>query len=351
MPRRILLTQLRRIGDVMMTTPAVAAVRAAFPEAHLTYVTEAPAQHIFRHSRDVDEVLVAPRGKAPGRLLRFVRALRRRRFDVAVDFFGNPRSALLAWLSGAPRRIGFDFRGRRRLYTEPVALTGRAAYSGDHKAALVEPLGVQVTDLTPRLPLSAAEREVVHADVAALGVRAEDLFVVLWPISRQPYKRWPLAHYARLADILIERYGAKVLLYYGPGEEDVTNAVRLEMRHTALPDYPAVDLLEMAALFERAHLFIGNDGGPRHFAVAVGTPTLTVFGKDRPATWTPPGPRQHRTVEHDPGCKDTCHYPRCGLECLNELPYARVEQELETLLEELLRDGTPDRRGPAGAPA
>jgi ADP-heptose:LPS heptosyltransferase len=349
MADRILLTQLRRIGDVMMTTPAVAAVRAAYPRAHIAYLTEPPAQHIFRYSPDVNEVLLLPRGTLAQ--LAFARELRRRRFDVVVDFFGNPRSALLTLASGAPRRIGLSLRGRRHAYTESLWPHGRLAYSADHKAALVEPLGAHVDDLTPRVTLGEPERTRVAEGLATLGVRPEDFFVVICPVSRRSYKTWPAERFAHLADVLIERYRAKVLLYYGPGEDAFTNAVRLHMVQRALPDYPVNDLLVMASLFERAHLVIGNDGGPRHFAIAVGTPTLTVFGKDPAEIWTPPGQTRHRTVEYDPGCKRSCHYPRCGQECIRHLEYEPVEQALESYLEELLRDGRPDRRRPAGAPA
>jgi ADP-heptose:LPS heptosyltransferase len=335
----------------MMTTPAVAALRAALPKAELTYLTERPAEDIFRHSPHVDHVLtMPPKGTLAGQA-GFMAGLRRRRFDVVVDFFGNPRSAVLTLATGAPRRIGFDFRGRRYAYTERVGLQGRLRYSADHKAALVERLGARVTDLTPQVFLSAAEREHVAGRLAALGVRPGELFVVLCPVSLRSYKTWPAERFARLADVLIERYGARVLLYYGPGEESFTNAVRTHMTHPALPDLPVNDLLIMAALFERAHLWVGNDGGPRHFAIAVGTPTLTVFGKDFPALWTPPGQSLHRAVEHDPGCKSACRHPDCGEECIKELDYRSVEAAVESYLEELLRDGRPVRREPAGATA
>ncbi len=96
----------------------------------------------------------------------------------------------------------------------------------------------------------------------------------------------------------------------------------------------------MAALLERADLYVGNDNGPRHFAVALGTPTVTVFGRPLAENWTPPaapGATPHLTVEHDPGCKRACTYPRCGMECILELPYGAVEEKTEQLLEDILR--------------
>ena len=90
--------------------------------------------------------------------------------------------------------------------------------------------------------------------------------------------------------------GAKVLLFWGPGEEAFVNAVRAEMTYHALPDYPVPDLLQMAALLERCHLYVGNDNGPRHFAIAVGTPTVAVFGRPFPENWTPPGEPLHQAV-------------------------------------------------------
>lgn len=351
MSQRILLTQLRRIGDVMMTTPSVAAVRQAHPQAHIAYLTEQPAHHIFRYSPHVDEVLVMPpKGTLAGQA-GFAAGLRRRHFDVVVDFFGNPRSAVLTAATGAKRRIGFDFRARRYAYTERVPLQGRRPYSADHKAALVERLGAQVTDLTPQVFLSATERDTVSKALGDMGVRPDELFVVLCPVSLRSYKTWAAEHFAHLADALVERYGAKVLLYHGPGEDAIADDVRLHMVQQALPDFPVNDLLVMAALFERAHIVVGNDGGPRHFAIAVGTPTLSVFGKDDPALWTPPDQTVHRTVEHDPGCKRDCHWPRCGEECIRDLPYRAVEEALESYLEELLAHGGPDRRPSAGTPA
>ena len=342
MPDRILLTQLRRIGDVLMTTPAVAAVRAAHPRAHIAFLTEAPSDQIFRHNPHVDQVWVYPHGGSFWSQLSFARRLRKERFDLVVDFFGNPRSALLTRLTGAPRRIGFDFRGRGKAYTEQVAVPQGIRYSTSHKTALLEPLGIEAESLLPQVFLGAGERDYATRQLAELGVGGEDLLVALFPVSRRRYKVWPTKNFARLADILIERYSAKVLLMGGPGDDHFTDAVRKDMHHHPLPAYETPSLLESAALLERAHLYLGNDNGPRHFAIALGTPTVTVFGQGRPQNWTPPDQPIHRTVEYDPGCKSSCTYPRCPhLDCINKVPYPEVQAEVESALEVILRDGKP----------
>jgi heptosyltransferase III len=350
-PQRILLTQLRRIGDTLMTTPAVRQVRLAFPDAHITFLTEPPSDQIYRHSPHVDEVLTVPAHAGLCARLSTMLKLRRRRFDLVVDFFSNPSSAQYTWATGAPRRLGFGFRGRRWAYTETVPPPEGLSYAAADKIALLAPLGIptqQGAALVPQLFLAAEDRRYAEATLAGLGVGADDLLIALCPVSRQPYKVWPAKHFAHLADILIERYQAKVLMVFGPGEEHFVDAVRLEMVHNALPSIPPPGLMEMAALLERCHLFVGNDGGPRHFAIAVGTPTVAVFGRPFPESWTPPGMHEHLTASYDPGCKNACTYPRCShLNCINLVPYEVVQTHTETLLDEVLKDGRPARRGPA----
>ncbi|MDH5751416.1 MAG: glycosyltransferase family 9 protein [Deltaproteobacteria bacterium] len=340
MAQRILLTQLRRIGDVLMTTAATEAVRQAYPQARICYLTERPSDIIFRYGSLVNEVIIYPRGLTAR--LRTVARLRSMKFDLAVDFFSNPRSAMIVRATGATRRIGFDFPGRRYAYTDRVALPPGRTYAARHKAMLLQPLGLTVPQPRPLVRLGEPEREYARRQLDELGVRPGQLLVAFSPVSRQPYKVWPAKNFARLADILIERYDAVVLPLWGPGEEKFIDDMRLAMHHAALPDYPIPDLLQMAALMEKAHLFIGNDNGPRHFAMAVGTPTVAVFGRPRPESWTPPDDPAHRALAHDPGCKDNCTYPRCRhLACINEVPYQAVEAETENLLEEILKDGRP----------
>ena len=335
--------QLRRIGDVLMTTPTVAALRGAFPQAHLAFLTEPPATTVLALDPNLDEVIPYSARASVAAHLRMALHLRRGRFDTVLDFFSNPRTAQLTWASGASRRIGFDFRGRRYAYTERVATPQGRHYAGKHKALLAGALGVSVEDLRPRITLHQAHHDYADRQLYELSVQPGELLVALSPVSRQRYRLWPAKRFARIADVLIERYQARVLLMWGPGEEHFVDAVRLEMAHQALPSYPVPPLLEMAALLERCHLYVGNDSGPRHIAIAVGTPTVTPFGRSHPENWTPPGLAGNAAVAYDPGCKAACTWPRCDhLNCINGVEYKPVEAAVESLLEELLAHDTPD---------
>ena len=242
----------------------------------------------------------------------------------------------MARASGAPRRIGFAFRFRRWAYTDAVALPEGLRYTPLDKAALLAPLGLALDSPATELFPGEAERGEAERLLASLGVERGDLLVALMPVSRQPYKVWPLERFARLADRLIERHGAKVLMVSGPGEEGIVRAVRAAMRHEALPDYPVPSLPGLAALLERCRLYVGNDAGPRHFAIAVGTPSVGIFGRPFPENWTPPGDARHRTVAHDPGCKRACTFPRCDhLSCIRGVSEEAVQEATDALIEDL----------------
>jgi ADP-heptose:LPS heptosyltransferase len=333
---RILLTQPRRIGDVLMTTPSVRAVRRAFPGARIVYLTEPPAHELFRYSSHVDEVWTSRRHAPLLERLALLRRLRAERFDLAIDFFSNPASAVLTRFSGARRRIGFAFRGRAWAYTEAVPLPARRQYAALDKAALLAPLGLALESPLPDIPLGEPERAYAQNQLQSLGVRPDRPLLALCPVARQPYKVWPVERYAALADGLIERHGAQILFIWGPGEEPFIAAVRAAMHGRALPDYPVPPLLELAALLERCTLFVGNDGGPRHFAIAVGTPTVGIFGRPFPENWTPPGAPMHRALAHDPGCKSACTFPACShLNCINGVAFEAVRDGTEALLAEI----------------
>tara|TARA_B100000073_G_scaffold119150_3_gene96481 strand:+ start:2198 stop:3208 length:1011 start_codon:yes stop_codon:yes gene_type:complete len=329
----LLLIQLRRIGDVMMTTPAVRALRKAFPEASISFLTESPSDQVYKNNPHLDQLLLYPKNNSILDRLKFYRRIRSQNYDCVIDFQGNPRTALLSRISGSGYRIGFDFKGRSWCYHRAIGLPTDSKYSAQHKMNLLEPLGVESTDLELEMESSAEDQAYAEKLLKSVGSQAGKLQVSVSPVSRQPYKVWPAQHFAKLSDWLIESQGAQLYFLYGPGEEHFIESVKKEMNNDPMPDVGIPDLLQTRALLGKMDIHLGNDNGLRHLAIAAGIPTLGIFGKPSAVSWTPPGPTQHRSVEYDPGCKQSCTYPECEhLSCIRDVPVDEVHQALKKLL-------------------
>ncbi|MGK5093501.1 glycosyltransferase family 9 protein [Deltaproteobacteria bacterium TL4] len=332
-PTNILLIQLRRIGDVLMTTPSIRALKQAFPHATISFLTEPPSDQVLRLNPALDEIIIHPKSKSIWSYLHFLWNLRQKRFDLVIDFFGNPRSAQISWFTGAAFRIGYNFRGRRLFYSNRVDIATQLQYAAQHKALLVEELGVKPESYDIDFYINTDDRAYVDRLFRSLGITTNDKIVSISPVSRQPYKVWPPENFAKIADFLIERYQVKLLFIYGPGEDHFVDAVRLHMRHQTLPNYDVPTLRETRAIFEKVMMHIGNDNGPCHFAIAAKIPTIAIFGKPHAVNWTPPEQRLHRSVEFDPGCKNQCSYPQCShLECINKVSTEQVQQVIIQLI-------------------
>ena len=332
---KFLLIQLRRIGDVLMTTPSIRLLHESYPDAEVTFLTESPSDQVLNENHNLNEILLYRKPESISESLRYFLNLRSRKFDCVIDFYGNLRSALMTRFSGAPMRIGFDFRGRSFAYTHSVKITGKTTYSAADKTQLLRPLGISASDF--RLDFFPKKEDQIFAEnlFKKFGIEENDFVVSLSPVSRQPYKVWPADRFAQVADWLTEKYNAKILFLFGPGEKHFVESVRASMKMPSLTDCNVPTLTETLAILKRVDLHLGNDNGIRHFAVAADTPSLAIFGRPWAANWTPPEQNRHYALEFDPGCKKKCVYPKCKLECLKGVNVETVKTELNFIINNL----------------
>ncbi|MFA6028990.1 MAG: glycosyltransferase family 9 protein [Elusimicrobiota bacterium] len=332
-PGRILVLMLRRIGDVLLTTPAVRALRRAFPEARIDFAVEAPADQVLRGNPDLSAVLVCER--SPLGLLRAAARVRAARYDWTVDFMGTPRSAMLSFASGAALRAGPAQVSHRWAYNRRLTQSSEACYSALEKVRVLRQLGLSPdeTDLLPRLSPPPASRLWAQELLRSLFPGAGPV-VALVPGSRKPTRRWPARHYAELGRLLRERCGARVLVCWGPGERDLAEEVAAGIGPDAALHPPVSDLLDLAAILSLCRAVVTNCSGPRHIATACGTPTLTVHASSDPACWNPPDRSRFPVVRRSElGCIG-CRLNDCpkALECLEALAPARVFEAAEKLM-------------------
>jgi len=317
---RILLTQLRRIGDVITTTPAVRAIRASWPEATIDYLTEPPSDEIFRASPYIDNIITIKRHPTAVQYVRLIKELRKNRYDAVMDFFCNPTSAYLTWLSGAKCRIGFDIRFRKYFYTHTInkKLFPSHIYAGIHKLALAVHIGVMPKGFEPEFPITKEIQQEADNFLASLEVGVNDTLITLGLATRHAFRQWPLERFATVADALIERFNAKILFIYGPGEEDYPRKVQSLMKFAALPEYAHSTISRMRGVFTRAALHIGCDNGPGNIAKASGISTIILYSNTRASSWIPPANAishknsiEYISFEIELKCKNRCLHEKC----------------------------------------
>ena len=303
---RILLIRLRLIGDVVFTTPILRALRRQMPGARLSYLVEPHAAPVVTGNPHLDEVIVACRPDARGRLaadLHLARRLRASRYDLVLDLHGGPRSAMLAWATGAPRRIGYAVAGRGWMYTERVARarTLRPRHSVVNQWDLLTPLGFEPPDperdATEMVALPAAA-STVATKLASAGVDPRrDPVIALHVSAGNPFRRWPAASFvALLTALLHDNPRRRVVVVSGPSEHAAAHQIGEQARAAlgalgrGIVDNVEFDLAELRALMDVAALFVGGDSGPLHVAGTTAVPVVGLYGPTlaaRSAPWRP----------------------------------------------------------------
>jgi len=288
---KLLLIQLRRLGDALMTTPSVAAIKRARPQAEIHFLIQEGCAGIVRGNPDVDAVIPADSQGFFG----LARRLRREHYDTVVDFQGLPKTALLAKLTGARQRVGFARRFRSLFYTHAVSHAKSPEYSAIGKARLLVPLGIPVSGFTLRLPVGPGHDAEARAVSVALDLDAAGRVAAFSPVSRREYKRWPLSRFAAVCDALYKRRGWRFLPLFGPDEAWAVDEVitQSRCREAFLYPYPVPSFNALFPLLKKCAFYFGNDNGIRHAAIAAGLPTAAVFGTPDPRAWTPPDDPRH----------------------------------------------------------
>jgi lipopolysaccharide heptosyltransferase II len=349
----ILLVRLRLIGDVVFTTPIIRALRRRYPDARLAYVVEPHASPVVSGNPHLDEVIVASRPDARGRLgadLRLARTLRAARYDLVLDLHGGPRSALLTWATGARRRIGYTVPGRGWMYTERVQRDRllRPRHSVVNQWDLLRPLGFEDPDPerdATEMPATAGAAGAVADKLASAGVDAgRDRVIALHVSAGNPFRRWPAASFvALIAALLRADSSRRIVVVSGPSEHDAARRIGEQARARLGGGVPGVvdaldfDLPELRALMDRAALFVGGDSGPLHVAGTSGVPIVGLYGPTLAARSAPWRSARFVTesVEADGLACRPCDQRRCetgDFRCLGSITPAQVADAAERAL-------------------
>ena len=281
---KILLVRLRRIGDILMTTPAVRAVRERYPHAHITYVVEEPYRALVEGNPDLDEVSVFPRKFKAAEFLALMRPLQRRKFDLLIDFHGGPRAFWITLFSRARRKVGHRLKFKHHFYDLTLPRTGSRHSVEDHfnlaRAAGVKRDDIPRLILPPPLELEKARIEAVYRQEGLEGRRT----IVLHIGAGNRFRDWGAENLARLIPLLTGLPETAVVLI--GAREDIPRGESLTAERV-VPLVGRLNLREVGELIRRADLFVGPDSGPMHIAATTNTPIVALFGPTLPAHFSP----------------------------------------------------------------
>jgi lipopolysaccharide heptosyltransferase III len=334
--KRVLVIRLRSIGDTVLATPSLFALKRFLPDAQVDILVEDWVAPLLTDHPHVDNVIALERGGFMTRA-RVARELRSERYDVVYNLHGGTTATFLTRATGARHRVGFKTYQYAKLHTElvpsPLLLWGQQkTHSVEQQLALLGWTGVPVND-RPRtqLGISPAAVESVNQQLAAAGLGSSKI-ALIHPAAAFETKRWATENFARVAEFVAERGLAPVAIA-APHELGIIDQLLNESSvHVLSLD---LSLPEVTALAARSQLFIGNDSGIAHIAAAVGTPSVVVFGSSNIAHWRPWNRAKAEVVFEEMPCQP-CHGYFCEKfpqpECILRVPPARVAAAIERCL-------------------
>ncbi len=327
-PKNVLVIQLRQIGDVILSTPALRALRKRFPEAGISYLAEPLPAEVLELNNNIDRLIIREPGGGPFEALHTIKRVRDAKFDLVIDFLSNPRSTLIAMLSGAKVTIGHTRNLRRLCYTRAVELEG--TFPGEHKLSVLRSLGCdpEPMDLDLPVPDHARQSMVKWFEEAGLSGSPRPVVCVA-PFHKRPVRQYPAEGFLDIIELLKNKWGATIILCREPGRE--AEAGELASRSKVPVTLgPRTTLHQAAALYGLCDLWIGNEGGARHIAASQGAPTFAILGPSSDQ-WTPPG--QMHVSRGKPGleCRPCLarHCPEKHHKCMREFEPKEVFQMIE----------------------
>lgn len=337
--KRVLVVRLRSIGDTVLATPSLAALKRFLPHAEVDILLEDWVAPLLSGSQLVDNVITIERGSVAARA-RVAASLRARHYDVVYNLHGGTTATLLTRATGATHRVGYEayqysWLHNHRSPSSSFLWKREQTHSVEQQLALLGWTGVPVSDRPPtHLEVIATADAKIAERLRARGVEAEP-FVVIHPAAAYATKQWAASNFARVADTLAQQ-NLNIVAISAPLEVAVVEAVRQDSTAQILP-LTNLSLPEVTALLARARLFVGNDSGIAHMAAAVETPAVVVFGSSNTAHWQPWARAPAEFVFEEMDCQP-CHGYFCEKfeqpECIKRVPVDRVLAAVERVLRE-----------------
>ncbi|QQS37902.1 MAG: hypothetical protein IPM56_08180 [Ignavibacteriales bacterium] len=325
--KKILCIKPRGIGDIILSTITLENLHNHFKYVKIDYLTETFAKDSLINHPLVNEVLTMGKTEFP---LKVALRLRKKKYDMVIDLWSNPRSAQITFLSGAKYRVGFAYRGRKYAYNI-LATSGRGDYhSAEHNLEVLKPLDIPVISKKVSFYLSPSDKEFGKTFFQETFSDVENVIGII-PAGGWASKRCDAEKWIEICKTLDKKYKCKFLILWGPGDEVDTEKIINSLGSQAVRA-PETDLNKMASLINECDIILANDSGPMHISAALGKPTLGIFGPTNPKNHGPYSDNSTFVIKEDLFCiicnKLECPYNH---ECMKELDVSKVLEKVELI--------------------
>lgn len=328
----ILVIKFGGIGDILLTTPVFPNLRAYFPDAVINLLT-------LRHSRDIlidNPYLTRAFTYDPSedKSWCLIRNMRSQKYDLVIDLFGNPRTAFITFMTGARYRFGFEFRGRKYAYNLSSKGRGGEVHNVEFNLDALRALEIPIISRSLCLPINIVHKEFADDFVNKAGI-GNRFIIGISKTGGWESKRYKSDDYIDLINRINRKYDASFMLFWGTKKEkqdcEYIAETITDRNAVVIPDSP---IKYLGALIRKCRLVIGNDSGPLHIAVSVGTPTLGIYGPTNPQLQGPYGDKNESIVSEDLKCL-YCNLLECdiGNICMTQLSKDHIIEKMEHLAE------------------
>ena len=335
---KILVVRTDRIGDLLLSTPAIRALREVFPSSHIAIMVSPYTKELAKQNPDLDEVIIYDKERGLKNTLRFIWLLRKKRFDITFILSPKTRNNVIIFLAGILMRVSYDIKWG---YLANIRIAHRRHLPEKHEIEynldFVRALGIDISKASEKLVLNVEKKDedYISSFFKKKGIKQDAAVVIVHPGSTALPKKWPVDRFAEVSDELSKRK-CKIIVIGANNEANTSFGMMSLMKNDAIDITGKFNLKQLSALLKRSNLLISNDSGPMHIATAVGTPMVIIFGRTEgslgPKRW---GPTQGNCIilQKDIGCR-VCKADKCerDFECLKAVRVDEVVQASERLL-------------------
>ncbi len=303
--KKILIVNVNWIGDVIFSTPFIKTVRQNYPGSFIACLMHPRCVDVLKDNPRIDEIIVYDEEgihKSLAGKLRLIAALKKKRFDIAFILHRSFTKALVTFLAGVKERVGYPTKKRGIFLTKTAEIPDEEVHKVEYFLNIARAYGMDARGVSYEFFIGDSDRKKINQFLNENGISGKDKLIVLCPGGNWDPKRWLKENFAALADLFIERLGAKVVISGANKDMGLAQDIKKMMKNEPVISCGKTDLKGLGALLERANLVIANDTGPMHLAAAMKTKVIALFGPTSPKLTGPYGEGNYRVIWKNDGC-------------------------------------------------